>query len=142
MKFFGPRLVEARKVKGLTQLQLASQVGVVRQLVNKWEHGDNAPSGDNLTKLAEVLGKPTDYFFEVPTQNGPQPGQPILTRLAPMPPSKAKLVREAQAKLREALGRVAKAQEDKGDQDKVALTLARLQQDILAAMDKLEELRD
>lgn len=45
-----------REAKGLTQTQLAKEVGVSQQAVVQWESGETAPRGKNLTKAAEVLG--------------------------------------------------------------------------------------
>ena len=45
-----------REAKGLTQVQLAKEVGVSQQAVVQWENGDTAPRGKNLLKAAEVLG--------------------------------------------------------------------------------------
>ena len=53
---FGRRLRESRKLAGLTQVELAKQLGVNRQAVGHWETGRNLPEGKTLRKLAEVLG--------------------------------------------------------------------------------------
>jgi transcriptional regulator with XRE-family HTH domain len=45
-----------RESKGLTQAQVAKEVGVSQQAVVQWEAGDTAPRGKNLLKAAEVLG--------------------------------------------------------------------------------------
>lgn len=45
-----------RETKGLTQVQLAKEVGVSQQAVVQWENGDTAPRGKNLLRAAEVLG--------------------------------------------------------------------------------------
>ncbi len=45
-----------REAKGLTQAQVAKEVGVSQQAVVQWEAGDTAPRGKNLIKAAEVLG--------------------------------------------------------------------------------------
>lgn len=45
-----------RESKGLTQAQVAKDVGVSQQAVVQWENGDTAPRGKNLTRAAEVLG--------------------------------------------------------------------------------------
>lgn len=46
-----------RKRLGMSQEELARQVGVTQQSVAKWEGGDAAPRGKRLTKLVQALGK-------------------------------------------------------------------------------------
>ena len=45
----------AIKAKGLTHLEVANRLGVSRQAVQKWATGVQAPTYDNLQRLAEVL---------------------------------------------------------------------------------------
>ena len=45
-----------RKAKGLSQVELAERIHVVRQTVSKWEKGLSVPDADLLIRLAEVLG--------------------------------------------------------------------------------------
>ncbi len=49
-----------RKKSGLTQEQLAEQVGVSRQAIAKWENGDALPDIDNLVALADIYGVTID----------------------------------------------------------------------------------
>ena len=49
------RLSELRKSAGLTQQQLAEQMGVTRSTVAMWETGENAPKTKMLLALAEAL---------------------------------------------------------------------------------------
>lgn len=51
----GERIKALRRRAGLSQEQVAEQVGVSRQAVAKWEAGHSAPSTENLRKLAQVL---------------------------------------------------------------------------------------
>ena len=53
----GKFLQELRKEKGLTQEQLAEQMGVARRTVSRWETGSNAPDLDILIDLSD--------FYEV-----------------------------------------------------------------------------
>lgn len=50
------RLLEFRKRRGLTQEDLAREIGVTRQAVSKWERGVIAPSTTNLIALGELYG--------------------------------------------------------------------------------------
>jgi transcriptional regulator with XRE-family HTH domain len=66
---FKTHLVQARKAHGLSQEQLAAQVGVSRQAVSKWETGDTLPDLPKLLILAEVLNISIDALCgrEIPT---------------------------------------------------------------------------
>lgn len=59
----GKRLKEVRKIKGLTQAQVAELVGVTVSSVKKWELDLIDPNTDKLIALALALGVSTDYLF-------------------------------------------------------------------------------
>ena len=50
----GKFLQELRKEKGLTQEQLAEQMGVARRTVSRWETGSNMPDLDVLLELSDL----------------------------------------------------------------------------------------
>ena len=50
------KLSELRKAAGLTQQQLADQLGVKRTVVTNWETGVNITPTKYLLALAEALG--------------------------------------------------------------------------------------
>ncbi len=52
----GHRIARARLYAGLTQLQLAAKIGVVRQTIQEWENGHTSVSVDRLFQVAEALG--------------------------------------------------------------------------------------
>lgn len=52
---FKDNLLELRKLKHLTQEDLAEWVGVTRQAVAKWEAGETMPDLDKSKLLAEIL---------------------------------------------------------------------------------------
>lgn len=52
---FNKNLTDYRKRKGLSQEQLAFQIGVSRQAVSKWETGLSQPELINIEKICEVL---------------------------------------------------------------------------------------
>ena len=55
-KLFGQKLYGARKLKGMTQEQLALELNYTKQAVSKWESGKGMPSSDVLSKIEEILG--------------------------------------------------------------------------------------
>jgi transcriptional regulator with XRE-family HTH domain len=59
----GKRIADLRKQKGMTQEQLANQVGVTAQAVSKWENDLSCPDISALPQLAEVLGVTTDELL-------------------------------------------------------------------------------
>ncbi len=60
----GRRLRRRRRLLGLTQQQLAVQVGVRFQQVQKYECGANRISAARLWELAEALETPISYFYD------------------------------------------------------------------------------
>ena len=58
------RIRELRKLRGLSQEELARLVGVERSTVSKWETGEAKPRADLFVKLAKTLHcKVDDLFF-------------------------------------------------------------------------------
>ncbi len=53
-----------REQCGMTQAQLAKQLGLSRSGVNAWEMGISVPSVSYLVELAEVFQVTTDYLLE------------------------------------------------------------------------------
>lgn len=67
--FSGARLRQAREEmreggRAVSQLRFAELVGVSRQSPGRWERGFVAPQGRNLVRIAEVTGKPLEFFFD------------------------------------------------------------------------------
>ena len=60
----GRRLRRRRRLLGLTQQQLALQVGIRFQQIQKYECGANRISAARLWQLAEALETPIAYFYE------------------------------------------------------------------------------
>ena len=52
---FNENLKTLRKVKGLSQEELAIRLNVVRQTISKWEKGLSVPDADMLITIAEIL---------------------------------------------------------------------------------------
>lgn len=56
------KLIVLRDKAGITQMELAHQLGVSRQAVTRWESGDTAPSMDKLKALAKLYGVSLDWL--------------------------------------------------------------------------------
>ncbi|MCI9213959.1 MAG: helix-turn-helix domain-containing protein [Oscillospiraceae bacterium] len=59
---FRKKLVQLRKEKKLSQMQVADALNVSRQAVSKWEVGDVEPSTANLIALAALYDVSLDYL--------------------------------------------------------------------------------
>lgn len=57
------KIYSQRKLKGLSQEELAEKLGVSRQAVSKWETGEALPEITKLKGLAEVFGVTTDFLL-------------------------------------------------------------------------------
>ncbi len=60
----GRRLRRRRRLLGLTQQQLAIQIGIRFQQIQKYECGANRISAARLWQLAEALESPVSYFYD------------------------------------------------------------------------------
>ncbi len=59
----GERIYELRKSKGLSQEDLAEQLGVSRQSVSKWETGAVVPDTENALKMSKIFGVTIDFLL-------------------------------------------------------------------------------
>ena len=81
---FGATISALRKTKGMTQLDLAHQMGVTDKAVSKWERDLSFPDVASLPKLAEVLDTSVDELLEVKTAAQEKPAEskvPALVEL-------------------------------------------------------------
>lgn len=58
----GQKITKIRKEKKLSQVDVASYVGVSRDAISKYERDDIVPSVENANKIAKVLGVSLDYL--------------------------------------------------------------------------------
>lgn len=54
-----------RERRGLTQSELAKQLGITRSSVNAWEQGISVPSTQYIVELATIFKISTDYLLGV-----------------------------------------------------------------------------
>ena len=67
---FKNNLIQMRKMRKMTQEDVAEKVGVTRQAVAKWEAGETVPDLDKCRILAEIFGVSLDDLANYePEQN-------------------------------------------------------------------------
>lgn len=84
----GERIQALRKARGLSQEELAAQIGVSRQAVSKWEAGQSQPDLDKVLVLSDFFGVTTDYLLRsqpsTPSDIQPQASTPRKSSIRPM----------------------------------------------------------
>ena len=60
---FEEKLMTMRKRNGMSQEELADQLGVSRQAISRWELGSTLPDAPNLLKLSDLFGVSIDYLL-------------------------------------------------------------------------------
>ncbi len=74
METIGELIKRARETKGMTQKELANEVGMAQSSISLIESGKQSPSGDAMRQIANVLGLyRMDIFglFGYEFENGP-----------------------------------------------------------------------
>ena len=59
------RVKYLREQKGMTQADLAKQLGITRSSVNAWEMGISVPSTQYIVEIANLFKVSTDYILGV-----------------------------------------------------------------------------
>lgn len=62
---FGSKLKELRAQNGLTQKQLADQLGITKSVVSFYERQERTPSPEVLRKMASVFRVSTDFLLDI-----------------------------------------------------------------------------
>lgn len=57
------RIRELRTLRNISQVELATALGVTKQSVSNWENDNIQPSIDMLIKIARYFGVSTDYML-------------------------------------------------------------------------------
>ena len=70
---FGERLRKARLDKGLTQQQLAQEIGVAKSTLTGYEKGNREPDVFKIKKIVEVLNIDSDYLILGNQKKSPAP---------------------------------------------------------------------
>lgn len=63
-EFNGDRLRQARRFRKKTITDLADEIGVTKQMISKYEHGNAMPGTDVMFKLIHALDFPGNYFYQ------------------------------------------------------------------------------
>ena len=77
----GRRIRTRRLLLGVTQTQLAQQLGVSFQQVQKYENGANRVGAGRLVQIAQTLGLPIDTLLQglnTPSRKTPQADDPFV----------------------------------------------------------------
>lgn len=79
------RIQELRKQKGISQEELANELGVSRQAVSKWESGQSFPELDNIVALSDYFGVSADHILK-----GTEPAvqEPVKQTVAALKPKR------------------------------------------------------
>jgi len=96
---YGEKIYDLRRQKGMSQAELAAQIGVSRILISRWENNAVSPSPQNLAKLSDFFGVSSGYFSDSPS--------------ADVPDDSVERLKNEVADLRLALEKVAKESADK-----------------------------
>lgn len=58
------RIQYLRKMKGISQEELAEKAGVSRQAVSKWESDQSTPDVEKIIIMSDYFGVTTDYILK------------------------------------------------------------------------------
>ncbi len=62
----GQRIHNSRVHKGFSMQEVADNIGVSKQMINKYEQGKSMPSSEKLIALSKLFQQKVDYFFRKP----------------------------------------------------------------------------
>lgn len=65
MQHYGTRLKNARRAKGLTQIQLAKMLGISQTSYQRMETGEHDMKMSNILKICETLDVSADWLIGI-----------------------------------------------------------------------------
>ena len=68
---FAGNIAELRRVRGLTQTELAETINYSDKSVSKWERGESIPDAFTLKQIATYFGVTVDYLLEAEHKRKP-----------------------------------------------------------------------
>lgn len=98
---FADRLIEMRRSRGLSQEELAKELGLSRQAISKWERAESAPDIGNLVALSNIYEVTLDELVRgaasaeaeaAPEEEAPALADEASTTEAPAPAAAAAAV--------------------------------------------------
>ena len=60
---FGERFKQLREERGLTQPEIAKELGVIKQTISNYENNDREPEFSDLVKIADFFQISIDYLL-------------------------------------------------------------------------------
>lgn len=72
---FGEKIQKLRKESGLSQEELACQLGVSRQAISKWERDSGYPETDKIIRMGKLFHVTLDYLLN---EEGTAPSEPDM----------------------------------------------------------------
>lgn len=63
------RIKQLRKERGMTQAELGSKLGVIKQTISSWETGVSNPNNETLAIMAKFFGVSVDYLLGTEASN-------------------------------------------------------------------------
>ena len=79
---FGQRLIQIRKSKGLTQIELGERIGVSQRIIHHYENKAEYPPTQKLIELAQALDMSIDELLGLKDNGNDEAYQDIKPRLA------------------------------------------------------------
>lgn len=79
---FGKRLVQIRKAKGLTQVELGKRIGVSQRIIHHYENKAEYPPTQKLIELAQALDMSVDDLLGIKNNGSNEAFQDIKPTLA------------------------------------------------------------
>ena len=70
------RIQNLRKIKGISQEELADKIGVSRQAVSKWESEQSVPETDKIIIMSDYFEVTTDYILKG-IESGSKTDEPV-----------------------------------------------------------------
>lgn len=69
------KIKEARKLAGITQKELAKQIGVSAGTLSDYESGNHEPKSDVLCSIADICGVTIDFLVGRAKEKAPAPSE-------------------------------------------------------------------
>lgn len=76
-KTFGTMVASLRKERGMTQSELAEEMGVTDKAVSKWERDLSFPDVTTLPRLAGIFNVTVDELMQAKTDGAPGRKKPV-----------------------------------------------------------------